>query len=369
MSAIDERHGVIRSAELRPFGEVRSGYTYFEEGDVLFAKITPCMQNGKQAIAYDMIDGFGFGTTEFHVLRPGKDVLAGWVHQFLRQPTVLTAAMKHFSGAVGQQRVPDGFLKSLLIPLPPLPDQRAILAALTDQIAAVDRARAAAEVQVAAAEALPAAYLRELFDGEIAKSWPTRRIGEVAKVQSGYAFKSDWFTTDGVRLLRNINVSQGYLDWTQTVRLPTSQRGKYPSYDLAAGDIVLSLDRPVVKSGLKVAMLTSNDVPSLLLQRVGRLRLTDHVHPSYLYAFLNSTRFIAAITRHDQSVGVPHVSPGQVESVEIPIPPPTVQLCISEVLDTQSMLARRMGHVAAEQRTVLDRLPATLLRHAFDGRL
>ncbi|BAQ64617.1 restriction endonuclease subunit S [Geminocystis sp. NIES-3709] len=69
MSAVDEKRGIIADAEVKPYIEVKRGYTYFEEGDVLFAKITPCMENGKNAIATNLIDGFGLGTTEFHVIR------------------------------------------------------------------------------------------------------------------------------------------------------------------------------------------------------------------------------------------------------------------------------------------------------------
>lgn len=70
MSAVEEAGRGISHPEQKPFREVKRGYTSFGEGDVLFAKITPCMQNGKHAIARNLIDGVGFGSTEFHVLRP-----------------------------------------------------------------------------------------------------------------------------------------------------------------------------------------------------------------------------------------------------------------------------------------------------------
>ena len=74
MSAIDEVHGTIARPEMRLAGDVAKGYTPFREGDVLFAKITPCMENGKAAIARGLIDGVGFGSTEFHILRAGPKV-------------------------------------------------------------------------------------------------------------------------------------------------------------------------------------------------------------------------------------------------------------------------------------------------------
>src|SRR5438045_3357772 len=88
MSAINEVTGSIASPETKTYREVRRGYTYFSEGDILFAKITPCMQNGKHAIARDLIDGIGFGSTEFHVIRPSKRVMSAWVHLYLRQPSI-----------------------------------------------------------------------------------------------------------------------------------------------------------------------------------------------------------------------------------------------------------------------------------------
>jgi len=70
MAAVEARTGVIDTSTVRKYAEVKKGYTYFRDGDVLFAKITPCMENGKMAVARQLRNGIGFGSTEFHVLRP-----------------------------------------------------------------------------------------------------------------------------------------------------------------------------------------------------------------------------------------------------------------------------------------------------------
>lgn len=165
MEAVDAEKGIICEVRERPFADVKKGYTYFEDGDVLFAKITPCMQNGKHAIARNLIEGFGFASTEFHVIRPAKGILAEWIHYFVRQPAVLQDATNHFTGAVGQQRVPDDFLKSLEIPLPPLSEQQRIAGLLREQMTAVAKARAAAQATLEAVKTLPAALLRRAFAG------------------------------------------------------------------------------------------------------------------------------------------------------------------------------------------------------------
>ena len=154
MDAVDAKSGVADS-RVRPFGEIKKGYTYFAEGDVLFAKITPCMQNGKHAIARDLLDGIGFGTTEFHVLRPSEHIIAEWIHFFVRQPSVLLEATEHFTGSVGQQRLPQEYLFNRKIPLPPLAAQQQIAAILKKQMAAVEKAQTTEKEELEAIDALP----------------------------------------------------------------------------------------------------------------------------------------------------------------------------------------------------------------------
>ena len=163
MSAVDEGQAAVTRPQERPLAEVTKGYTYMQDGDVIFAKITPCMQNGKHAIVGDTLTGFAFGSTEFHVVRPGDAIHPVWVHRFLLQPSVLREAQQHFTGTAGQQRVPKQYLIEKRIPLPPLAEQRRIVAALEARMEAAGRARRAAEAQLAAVLALPAALLREVF--------------------------------------------------------------------------------------------------------------------------------------------------------------------------------------------------------------
>lgn len=167
MSAVDERSGTIANPERRPYSEVSKGYTYFEEGDVLFAKITPCMQNGKHIIARNLIDCIGFGTTEFHVIRPSNEIMPEWIHFFVRQPIFLRQAMAYFTGTVGQQRVPEDFLASHTIPVPTISTQQCLASELKGRMAQAEKLRAAIEAQLEAINALPQAILRKAFSGEL----------------------------------------------------------------------------------------------------------------------------------------------------------------------------------------------------------
>ena len=141
MSAVSEKAKGIIDRALHPFAEVSKGYTYFEEGDVLFSKITPCLQNGKHTLATGLVGGFGFGTTEFHVLRAKTGVTGTYLFRVVTQPHIIDRCAKSFTGTAGQQRVQPEILKDIPVPLPTLAEQQAIAAALDGVDAAVDVAR------------------------------------------------------------------------------------------------------------------------------------------------------------------------------------------------------------------------------------
>jgi restriction endonuclease S subunit len=165
MSAVDALSGAILNPETRIFSEVTKGYTFFAEKDILFAKITPCMQNGKHALAKGLIDNIGFGSTEFHVLRPHDGVIPEWIHYFVRQPHILSDAANHFTGAVGQQRVPEQFLAALEIPVPHINEQERIVALFNKKITMIEKVRIAVETELETINILSGALLRQAFSG------------------------------------------------------------------------------------------------------------------------------------------------------------------------------------------------------------
>jgi len=185
MTAVDDQAGTIATPEVRPFKQVQKGYTYFEEGDVLFAKITPCMENGKAAIVRGSLNGFGFGSTEFHVLRPGGSVIPEWIWLFIRQERFRKAAKDSFRGGVGQQRVPKKFLQQHPIPLPPIEEQRRIVARVEELIERVREAKRLRQQAKEDAERLWQSTLAETFPRpgtEPPPGWRWVRLGEVCNL-------------------------------------------------------------------------------------------------------------------------------------------------------------------------------------------
>jgi len=177
MAAVDDGSGTIARPEVRRLGEVKKGYTYFKEGDVIFAKITPCMENGKSAIARKLRNGIGFGSTEFHVVRAGAETQPEWLHLILRSRQLRDDAENAMHGAAGQQRVPIGFLEQFEIPVPPLPEQRRIVARVE---ALASRCQKLSELNASLVEdmtrLLHAEYRR------ITEDAPTKQFSDVAKL-------------------------------------------------------------------------------------------------------------------------------------------------------------------------------------------
>lgn len=125
MSSVSE-NGYISLKEERSYKDVKGSYTYFADNDLIFAKITPCMENGKCAIATGLSNGIGFGSSEFHVFRCQNDVLNSYLFALLNTDEVRWYAKKNMKGSSGHRRVPEEFYASLEIPLPPMDVQKKI---------------------------------------------------------------------------------------------------------------------------------------------------------------------------------------------------------------------------------------------------
>ena len=249
----------------------------------------------------------------------------------------------------------------LLMPLE-VKKQRRIAARLKAQLAEVEKTKQAAKTQWRDFSVLKSKALEALFSG--IDRWVP--IGSAARLQSGYAFKSDTFKSMGVRLLRNANIVPGKVYWDDVVFLSEQDACAYPSYTLSDGDVLISLDRPIISSGVKVARVVSDDLPALLVQRVGRFLVDpEKLDADYLYAFLQTDMFISNISGHDQSLGVPHISPSQVESIQMPLPDVSVQRELSmkmgEVLSAWQTAAIAMQ----SQIDDLSKLPSAILAQAF----
>ena len=156
---------------------------------------------------------------------------------------------------------------------------------------------------------------------ELPNRWEWVRLGNLIDLQNGYAFKSSEFTKAGIKLLRNINISHGNIDWSETAYISDSRTNEFNQFALSEGDLVLTLDRPLIATGLKWARVTREDLPCLLLQRVAKFELYgSNLATNFLSHWLNSDFFISNIDP-GRSNGVPHISTKQVKELSFALPP------------------------------------------------
>ncbi len=184
MAAVEALTGGIDVSTTRKYAEVKKGYTHFRDGDILFAKVTPCMENGKMAIAQKLANGIGFGSTEFHVLRPRADVDARYIYYFVSSETFRKEAAAHMTGAVGLRRVPGAFLEDQLIPLPSMLEQQRVVAELEKQFSRLDEAVANLKRVKANLKRLRQAIIRSAFGEAVARHGTAKQAAIKKKFQN-----------------------------------------------------------------------------------------------------------------------------------------------------------------------------------------
>lgn len=365
MSSIDEMRGRIISPETRLFGEVSKGYAPFRDDDVLFAKITPCMQNGKAAIARSLVGGLGFGSTEFHVLRAMEQVLPEWLFAFVRQPHFRAMAEASFTGSAGQQRVPAAFMEEAEIPVPPLAEQRRIVAIL-DEAESLRALRRPADRRTA--DLIPAIF-HDMF-GDPATNpmgWPMREVQSIAQVQSGLTLgqRRNSYTLRRP-YLRVANVQRGYLllDKVKEIGLTAEEEAKTK---LHPADLLLVEGNGNPQEIGRAALWDGSVAHCVHQNHLIRLRCSQTiVKPEFLLHFINSESGRAYFLGVGNTTsGLVTLNTTRVKQCCVPIPPlPLQKQFAAAVREIRAMQAKQSA-----SRRRLDDLFHSLLHRAFRGEL
>lgn len=176
--------GFVDTTITKKYAQVKKGFTYFQEDDVLFAKITPCMENGKGGIAKNLKNGIGFGSTEFHVLRPNLNlVISSWLYYLTSWTEFRKECEKNMTGSAGQKRVPKAFLEDYKILIPSLEEQRKIVAVL-DKVSDLIAKR---RKQLEKLDLLAKARFVEMFGDPVSNSYqfPVLSLPELGELGRG----------------------------------------------------------------------------------------------------------------------------------------------------------------------------------------
>ena len=184
--------------------------------------------------------------------------------------------------------------------------------------------------------------------GTAGDRWVSRCLGEVVDFLAGFPFKSDGYVNHpkAPRLLRGDNIAQGTLRWDGAKRWPHEATDSLTPYWLREGDVVIAMDRPWIEAGLKFSSVRETDLPALLVQRVARLRGSDHLDTRFLNYVIGSRDFTEYVLSVQTGTAVPHISARQIKEFEFSLPPLPEQRVIAHILgtlDDKIELHRRMN--------------------------
>lgn len=375
MPAVSDVDGEIVCPTVRPFAEVSKGYTQFREGDVIFAKITPCMENGKIAVARSLENGVACGSTEFHVVRPLNESSPDYIWRFLRQKSFRDDAEASMTGAVGQRRVPATYLKESRIPLPPLPEQRRIVAKIDSLTGKSSRARDHLNhiprlVEKYKQAILAAAFRGDLTDQRATHLAPLRDFireldqGWSPKCESESTGPNDW------AVIKTTAIQPIEFLPEENKRLPVHLSPR-PGITIKAGDVLITRAGPRSRVGIS-CVVTSNHPKLMLCDKAYRLRIDPAcVDSVYLTYMLNSPQCLAVLEEMKTGISDSGLNLTQSKFLTLPIPfhSKAIQGQIVERVQMALNWIDRLAAEATSARRLIDRLDQSVLAKAFRGEL
>lgn len=402
MSAVDAERGVITTPEERPFGAVRKGYTAFADGDVLLAKITPCFENGKAAVATSLRNGLGFGSSEFHVFRPQGAVLAPYLFHFLRQPQLRADAAEFMTGTAGQARVPIDRLSALELPIAPLVEQRRIVARVESLLEQVRRARDRLDRVPLILERFRQAVLAAACSGRLTEawrllakppvvspleaaigtdgqdntdcfvedtpeSWAWTAIDDACEAVIDYRGRTPPTSDSGqIPHVRTSNIRRGRIDWNTESFVTDAVYQQYMTRGIPeSGDVIFTMEAP-----LGDAAPVDTDRKFSLAQRLLLLRgRRGLLHGPFLALILQSPQVRRSIEVRATGSTVLGIAYKRLKYVRLPIPSVEEQVEIVRRVDGLFAFAAAIEQGVERAAMRAARLPQAILSKAFAGEL
>jgi type I restriction enzyme S subunit len=360
MANVSEDGRIIINAP-RKLHEVQKGYTYFQNGDVIVAKITPCMENGKAAYIRNLPHEVGFGSTEFHVLRPQVGLDPAYLFHMVWNPFFRREARRNMTGTAGQQRVPASFFERFKIPLPPLPEQRRI-ADILDKADAIRRKRQEAVTLLSKATS---SLFFQLFGDPLfnPKNWNVVPLGDVCdKITDGVHFKPK-YQESGIPFISVKDITTGKLHFDDTKYVSEEDhkvhiRACHPEF----GDVLLTK----VGATYGRPALVDTERPFSLYVSVALIKPKRRlIDPVFLKEVLASDELKRQADRSIKGAGVPDLHLVEIRKFRIPLPPLDVQQAFVAKTNAIHSLEATLQEAANEK----DYLFNSLVQRAFRGEL
>lgn len=355
----------LNLSQTRPLNEVEGSYTYFADGDVLLAKITPCFENGKLGIAESLVNGIGFGSSEFIVFRPTLHLKKEWLYYFLLQPDFRDQGAARMSGAVGHKRVTKEFIEGYPIPLPPLPEQERIVGLLDEAFEGIAKAKALTESNLQNARALFQSHLQSVFSQK-GEGWIETTIEDHIRFID-YRGKTPVKTESGLRLITAKNVKMGFLQETPREFVSPASYDAWMTRGIPKrGDVLFTTEAPLAN----VAQLDT-DEKVVFAQRIIIMQPDpSKIDSTFLKYLLLSQPVQDRIRSQGTGATVQGIKASLLKKIEISFPRSLdEQTNIVDQLDDLSEESQRLESLYQSKLKALDELKKSLLHQAFSGNL
>ena len=364
MSDLGIRKKDIHPSCDKPLREVAGSYTYFADGDVLLAKITPCFENGKLGIANQMTNGIGFGSSEFIVFRPRGLLDAHYLFYFLSQDSFRNAGARVMSGAVGHKRVPKEFIENYQIPLPDIRDQRRIVAILDEAFAGIETAIANTEKNLANARELFESYLIKIL-GTRESGWQDLTLKEVCldygRGKSKHRPRNDPILYDGEYPFIQTGDVRRSDHLITTFSATYNEKGLAQSKLWPKGTICITIAANIAETGV---LDFDACFPDSIIGLVVDPRRASNAYVEFL---LQSVKTV--LKAKGKGSAQDNINLGTLEKERFPFPP--VQIQHEIVADVEDLRVSVIGleWVYQKKLTALAELKQSLLHKAFSGEL
>lgn len=377
MALLPEDSLYITRWEMRHPGEIRSG-TFFQDGDLLLARITPCLENGKQGIAKDLPSGWGFATTEVFPIRPRNNLQIEFLALYLKMPSVRASLAEKMEGTTGRQRLPKAVIEALLIPLPPLLEQQAIAHVLRT----VQRAKEATERVIQVTRELKKSLMRHLFTygpvpleevekvslketaiGPLPEEWEVVQLGDIFEIQQGKALSPKHRAGKSpCPFLRTANVFWGRIDLSTLDKMDFTEK-EVQRLRLLPGDLLVceggDIGRTAIWRGELQHCCYQNHLHRLRAKYGG-------IEPQfYMYWMQAAILLFGLYLGQGNKTTIPNLSKARLSSFNVPLPPLPEQDQITRILRAVD----KKLQAEETRKQALDALFKTLLHNLMTGQI
>lgn len=355
------------------WGEIKKSYTNFANGDVIFAKVTPCFENGKAAVVENMPNGIGAGSSEFYVLRPLASAISPkLIYALIKSQPFMQQGAHNMTGAVGLRRVPRAFVETFPVALPPSAEQTAIADKLDTLLAQVETTKARLEripqILKRFRQSVLAAGVSGRLTGVTCVSLGA--LKSVADIVSGVAFKKAQYSNSGSKLLQIANVGYGAAKWDSVSYIPTDLADEFAAFSLAQDDLVMALNRPITNDTLKVAAISVDDLPATLYQRVARIRCRPELlNSGYLFLQMQGPDFQKKVELNLKGSDQPYLNTSSLGAFDIHAPELEEQTQIVHRVNQLFAHADLIGKQVQAAQKAVNNLTQSILAKAFRGEL